>query len=51
MAREGEGAEGIGSSVQTQREAAATAPWAEELQDTQPGERGVIGGATESTGM
>lgn len=51
MAREGEGVEEISSSVPTQWEAAAIAPWADELQATQPGEGGVIEGATESTGM
>lgn len=51
MAREGEGTEEMSSSVQTQREAAAAAPWADKLQDMQPGESGVIDGGTESTGL
>lgn len=49
--RKGEGTEEKSSSVQTQQEAAATAPWAAKLQDIQPGKRGVIHGAAESTGM
>lgn len=51
MAREGEGTEEMSSPVQMQGEAAAAAPWADKLQDIQPGESGVSDGGTESTGM